>query len=205
MHYCIRRSCFDAQTHHNNRRDIVHAGCSAVARCYRPRAASRIPLYPNSLHVPLLHPSLCFSPDKTPLRWAAKAMYLNRTVTVGTYGRLGFCSGRIIQYFARIWWCCLSRALASAANETIRTASPGSTVRHFRLCKKRKNVFKSGRGLLIKKCIFVYFLMFGFVLNSCYWYIKLHAIKSSTLYVDKQLCLLTLCVLWIEFTSVLPC
>ncbi len=116
-------------------------------------------------------------PRQNPLGWAAKAMHLNRTVTVGTYGRCGCCSGRLIQYFARIWWCCLSRALASAANGTNDTQSeppsPGSPVRHFRLCKKRKNVFKRVQRAAISVdedfWLHIFLYISAFVLNSFYW------------------------------------
>ncbi len=132
---------------------ISHPSLSQFTTCPTP---PYIPVYPR----------------QTPLGWAAKAMHLNRTVTVGTYGRCGCCSGRLIQYFARIWWCCLSRALASAANGTNDTQSeprqPSASLPPLQEAEER---VQTGAAISVDEDFWLHiFLLSGFVLNSFYWF-----------------------------------
>lgn len=153
-----------------NRRDIVHAGCSAAAPCYRPTAASRIPLYPNSLtlHVPVLNPSAYFPPKK-----ARKSGQLKPCILIGQWLWVRtvagcFCSLRINPVFrSRLLMLSVSRSYVGCERYAQQRALAAPCVTSAS-GTKRKNVFKSGIIFFLKICN-EQICMSSFVLNGCYY------------------------------------
>lgn len=115
-----------------------------------------------------------FFPNKIPCKGAAKAMYLNQIVTVGTYGRWCFWSWRINPVFrSGLMMLSVSRSCVGCERYAQRAlAAPCVTSASG---KKRKDVFKIAwhkAGTICLKCVIVCLLLccWSNLLQFCFIY-----------------------------------